>query len=283
MTEPSTSLSRRRVITGAAALGAAALTATATPAGAATPPTTAPRRTRGRRDRRDVVLVHGAWADGSSWRRVIDMLGQAGHRSFAVPLPMDSLAGDAQVVRDFVLSQGVREGAVLVGHSYGGAVISVASHDLPPIAALAYTAAFAPDEGESLVDTIAAYPPPEGLAYVRPDPQGRVYLDRDEIRSAFAPDVDARTAAVLAATQRPIRGAVFEEKAGPIGWRDLPSWYLVSADDRQINPQAQRALAARMTARTREVRASHVALISRPHAVTQLVLDAARSLSDADS
>lgn len=274
--------SRRRVISAALLAPAATLipaTIAPTSAGARVSNGTsslAAGRAGGRRELADIVLVHGAWADGSSWRRVIDLLGHAGHRTFAVPLPLESLAGDAQVVRDFIASQGVRDGAVLVGHSYGGAVISVASRALPMVAALVYTAAFAPDEGESLLDIIGSYPAPEGLQYVRPDPQGRVYLDRDQIRAAFAPDVDAATARLLAATQRPILGSVFAEKAGAVGWRDLPSWFLVSANDKQVSPIAQRAAAARMNARTSEVRASHVALISRPHTVTRVIRQAAQ-------
>ncbi|WP_214401094.1 alpha/beta fold hydrolase [Pseudonocardia lacus] len=221
---------------------------------------------------RNVVLVHGAWADGSGWRAVHDRLVDEGYAVSIVQHPTTSLTDDALVTRR-VLDQ--QDGpTVLVGHSYGGAVISEAgTHE--KVAALVFVAAFAPDKGES-VNTLIADPPPGSPAPpILPPVDGFLLLDRERFPAAFAADLPAADARFLADSQLPwgleaVGGAITDP-----AWRARPSWYLVAAQDRMIPPVAQRSMAERAGASVTEVDASHAVYVSRPEAVVALVKAAA--------
>lgn len=227
----------------------------------------------------NIVLVHGAWADGyGTWAGVIPTLQAADYRVVAAQLPLTSLEDDVSTVRRVL---GTLDGpTVLAGHSYGGAVISGAATGAPGVVGLVYAAAFAPDEGEVLQnDIIERFDPPPGLAAIRPDAGGFLWLDQDAMPEVFAADVDAGQAALMAATQNPIAARCFgEDKAGPPAWRSLPTWYLISANDRTVDPAAERWMAERMGAETREVSSSHASPVSRPREVAETVLEAARSV-----
>ncbi|MGW4961648.1 alpha/beta fold hydrolase [Nonomuraea sp. NPDC004186] len=220
----------------------------------------------------NVVLVHGAFVDGSGWQAVYDLLKRDGYRVSVVQNPTLTLEGDAEAVRQILDRQ---DGpTVLVGHSYGGSVISEAgTHSR--VAALVYVAAFAPDKGES-VQTLIADPPPGAPAPpIVPLGDGFLVLDRDKFHGAFAGDLPAEQAAFMADSQVPwgvgaVGGAVTEP-----AWRSKPSWYLVATGDQTIPPPAQRAMAERAGAMVIEVDGSHAIYISRPDAVAELIKKAA--------
>jgi pimeloyl-ACP methyl ester carboxylesterase len=223
---------------------------------------------------RDVVLVHGAWADGSSWADVIERLQGDGYTVRAVQLPLDSLAHDVAIVRAELARIG--RPVVLVGHSYGGAVISEAATGAANVAGLVYVAAYAPDAGEtvaSLNARFAATPIGPALEF---DADGNVTIEPGAFVRVFAADLPSRRARVLAAAQKPIAGAILGTPAGAPAWRQLASWYQVSRDDQVISPELERFMAARMHARTVELSASHVSLISHSQAIAELIEQASR-------
>ena len=223
----------------------------------------------------NVLLVHGAWVDGSSWSRVIPILQQRGHTVVAVQLPLTSLAEDVAWTRH-VLAERLQGPTVLAGHSYGGAVISGAATGVDNVIGLVFASAFAPDEGESLGGLGSLFPPPPGLAFTQPDSLGFLWFDPAAIPTNFAPDIPLAEAQVLATTQKPIAARAFTDLAGPPAWKALPSWFLVSTQDRMINPDLERFMAARIGATTIEVRSSHASPASHPRRVAQLILAAAR-------
>jgi pimeloyl-ACP methyl ester carboxylesterase len=221
---------------------------------------------------RNVVLVHGGFVDGSGWQGVYDLLTDEGYRVSIVQNPTLSLDDDAAVTaRVLDLQDGP---AVLVGHSYGGAVITEAgTHD--NVAALAYIAAFAPDKGESVNTLIADPPPGAPVPPILPPQDGFLFLDRAEFAGSFAADLPPRQAAFMADSQVPwgvnaLSGAITEP-----AWRIKPSWYLVATEDRMIPPPAQRAMSERAGATVTEVPGSHAIYVSRPQAVADLVKQAA--------
>ena len=232
-----------------------------------------------------IVLVHGAWADGSGWGKVIGALQEDGYTVVAPAVGLGSLSGDIAAARKFVADLGAP--ALLVGHSYGGAVITGAASGLASVRGLVYLAAFALDQGESLFGLVNQFgqqygPAPAGQLF-RPDgpfdnPQTLVYLDRAGFGSAFVQDIDPERAAVLAAAQRPIAVAAFGEplQVAP-AWRQIRSWYQVSAADRVIQPEAERWMARRIGAETIELDASHASPIARPQAIAKLIRQAARA------
>jgi pimeloyl-ACP methyl ester carboxylesterase len=262
---------RRAVLKGTAALAglAAAQTSGLAPAAEA-----APAGSRGGRAKANVLLVHGAWADGSSWSRVISILQQQGHNVVVVQLPLTSLPEDVAWTRH-VLADRLQGPTVLAGHSYGGAVISGAATGVPEVVGLVFVSAFAPDEDETLGELGSGFPPPPGLAHVQPDSLGFLWLDPAAFPDNFAQDIPVREARVLAAAQKPIAARSFTDPAGPPAWRTLPSWFLVSTRDRMINPDLLRFMAARIGATTVEVRSSHASPVSHPHQVARLILAAA--------
>jgi pimeloyl-ACP methyl ester carboxylesterase len=226
-----------------------------------------------------IVLVHGAWADSSGWNDSIKRLQTKGYTALAVANPLRSLAGDAAYLSSVLAS--IAGPIVLVGHSYGGMVLTNAATGNQNVKALVYIAAFAPDQGEKQIDLILKNPGsqigPDTLTF-RPYPGGLdSYITPSVFHRVFAHDVPAKTAAVMAATQRPFDIAILEELSGPPAWKSIPSWYLIATEDRAIPPATQRFMANRAGATIAEVRSSHVPMVSRPSAVTDLILDAARA------
>ena len=226
-----------------------------------------------------IVLVHGAWADSSGWNDSIKALQNKGYTALAVANPLRSLHGDAAYLSSVLAS--IAGPIVLVGHSYGGMVLTNAATGNPNVKALVYIAAFAPDQGEKQIDLILKNPGsqigPDTLT-IRPYPGGLdSYITPSVFHRVFAHDVPPNTAAVMAATQRPFDIAILEELSGPPAWKTIPSWYLIATEDRAIPPATQRFMANRAGATIAEVRSSHVPMVSRPSAVTDLILDAARA------
>ena len=225
---------------------------------------------------RNVVLVHGGFVDGSGWRAVYDLLTQDGYHVAVVQNPTLSLEGDAAAARMIIDAQ---DGpVVLVGHSYGGAVISEAGTD-PNVAALVYIAAFAPDKGESVNTLIADPPPGAPVPPILPPQDGFLFLDREKFHDSFAGDVPAGDAAFMADSQVPwgvgaLGGAITEP-----AWRTKPSWYLLTTEDRMIPPPAQHFMSERAGATTVEVAASHSVYVSQPAAVADLIKRAAATVA----
>ncbi len=226
----------------------------------------------------NVVLVHGAWADGSCWSKEIPLLQAKGYHVSAAQIPLTSLDDDIAVTKRLLALQ--KGPTVLVGHSYGGAVISGAALDAPDVKALVYIAAFGLDEGESLDGLSKQGPAPAGASQVRPDDAGFLWIDADGFHQAFAADVENTEAAVMAAVQKPLSIASFAAKSGPPAWKKLPLWYLISSNDQMIPPPAQEFMAKRMGATVRSVPASHASIVSHPKEVTEIIALAAESTRD---
>jgi pimeloyl-ACP methyl ester carboxylesterase len=226
--------------------------------------------------RPNIVLVHGAWADGSSWSGVIERLQAGGYHVTAPQFPLSSLADDVARLREVLdLQDGP---TVIAGHSCGGQIITALGTDAPNAAALVYIAAFAIDEGESLGALLSQGPTPPALAHLSTDKQGFGWLPEDDYLSHFAADVDPVRAKVMHATQQALAGSTFTDVMGTPAWKSLPSWYLVATEDQAIPPDAERAFATRMGATTIEVPSSHVAMVSHPDEVTRLIESAAAAL-----
>jgi pimeloyl-ACP methyl ester carboxylesterase len=219
-----------------------------------------------------IVLVHGAFADALGWQYVIPILEKDGYYVIAVENPLTSLSDDIATTKRVIDAQ--KAPVVLVGHSYGGAVITGAASGAPNVKAVVYLAAFAPEANEPVGALGEKYPAPLGAA-LRPDAAGFLYVDRAMFRDVFARDLPENQTRVMAATQKPISGLVFAATVPAPAWKTIPSWYLVSQEDRAINPDAERFYAKRMGATTREVKASHVAFISHPNTVARFIEQAA--------
>jgi pimeloyl-ACP methyl ester carboxylesterase len=231
-------------------------------------------------DKPSIVLVHGTFADGSGWYRVIPLLEQDGYTVTAVQNPLTSLADDVAATRRVIESQ--PGPVVLVGHSYGGAVITAAAAGLPKVKSLVYVAAFAPDAGESVGYLLGSMTPSDLGPALLPDAGGFFTIDRRRFHEVFAKDLSPADARILAAAQKPAAGAILETPVTDAAWRQLPSWYVVAAQDRTINPDLQRFMSKRMRARTAEVQSSHVPFLSRPANVAAAILEAARSVGGSD-
>jgi len=224
---------------------------------------------------RNVVLVHGAWADGSSWAKLIPILEKAGLHVVAVQNPLTSLADDvAAVQRAIALEDGP---VILVGHSYGGAVITEAGAD-PKVAGLVYVAAFAPDAGQGVLDLGKDLPPAPGGADIRPDKGGFLKMTSKGIEEDFAQDLPKADRRILAATQGPTNGAAFGAKVSNAAWKSKPTWYVVASNDRMIQPDLERQFAKTMGAKTITVASSHVPMLSHPQDVARLIIDAAKGV-----
>jgi pimeloyl-ACP methyl ester carboxylesterase len=218
--------------------------------------------------RPNVVLVHGAWADGSSWSSVIERLQADGYHVTAPQFPLTSLADDVARLRHVLRLQ---DGpTVIVGHSYGGQVMTALGTDAPNAVGLVYIAAFAIDEGESLGGLLSQGPPTPALAHQFIDDRGFVWLTEDDFVNHFAGDVDRVNAKVLYAVQQPLAASAFDEVMTVPAWRFVPSWYLVAQDDEALPPDAQRLFAKRMNATTIEVPSGHLAMVSHPAEVAEL-------------
>jgi pimeloyl-ACP methyl ester carboxylesterase len=218
----------------------------------------------------NIVLVHGAWADGSSWSKEIPILKNAGHKVIAVQLPLHSLADDVDTVKRAVEHIGGQ--VVVVGHSYGGQVITNAAYDNPNITGLVYVAAFAPDEGQSLSDFIDITKLPPGFLMF--DKGGFAYINPLMFHDGFAQDVNASESDIMAVAQKPANQSILAEKSGPPAWKQLPTWYQISENDRVIPPDVQRMFAERMNATTLSLNASHASLVSHPTEIADLILSA---------
>jgi pimeloyl-ACP methyl ester carboxylesterase len=219
-----------------------------------------------------VVLVHGGFVDGSGWQAVYKLLKQDGYRVSIVQNPTLSLEGDAAAAKRVIDAQGAP--VVLVGHSYGGAVITEAGND-PNVAALVYIAAFAPDTGESVNALIADPPPGAPVPPILPPQDGFLFLDRDKFHASFAADVPAELAAFMADSQVPWGVDALGGTISEAAWRGKPSWYLVATDDRMIPPPAQRSMAERAGATVTEVAGSHSIFLSQPSVVAGVIKQAA--------
>jgi pimeloyl-ACP methyl ester carboxylesterase len=217
----------------------------------------------------EIVLVHGAWADGSCWSDVIEALQAAGHDVIAPQFPETSLADDVARLRQ-VLAR-LNGPVVLAGHSYGGQIITALGADAPNVAALVYIAAFGLDEGESLGALLGSGPPTPALAHLVIDGKGFGWLPEDDFVGHFASGVDPVRARVLYAVQQPISLSAFEDVMGVPAWKSHPSWYMVATGDQAIPPDAERQFAARMGATTVEVDAGHLAMVSHPDEVVKLI------------
>ena len=218
--------------------------------------------------RPNVVLVHGAWADGSCWRGVIEGLQSEGYTVTAPQFPLTALADDVARLREVLARQSGP--TILVGHSYGGQIMTALGTDAPGVVALVYVAAFALDKGESLGALLAQGPPAPALVHQSIDDRGFVWLAEDDFTGHFAADVDPVTSKVMFAVQQPLASSAFNDEMGVPAWRSLPSWYLITTEDEALPPPAQRMFADRMGATTMDVPSSHVAMVSHPKDVIRL-------------
>lgn len=223
-------------------------------------------------DRPNIVLVHGAWADGSCWSAVIESLQADGFTVTAPQFPETSLADDVARLRQVLSRQSGP--TVVVGHSYGGQIVTSLGEDAPNVAALVYIAAFGLDEGESLGALLGGGPPTPALAHLDVDGFGFGRLPEDDFVEHFASGVDPVKARVLCAVQQPISLSTFDDVMGVPAWKRHPSWYMVATGDQAIPPDAERQFAARMGATTVEVDAGHLMMISHADQVVKLIGDA---------
>lgn len=231
-----------------------------------------------------IVLVHGAWADGSGWSGVIERLQRRGYPVRVPPNPLRSLPGDSATVADFLST--LAGPIVLVGHSYGGAVITNAATGNPAVKALVYVDAFAPDQGETILplvgpDSALAADPTTVFDFVpypgAPAGDVDLYLKQTVFLDSFANGIPERKALVLYATQRPLTFSSGNQPSGVPAWRTIPSWYLIGTQDNIIPPAQQRFMAERAHAQITEVKAGHLSMVARPDAVTDLILSAVRA------
>jgi pimeloyl-ACP methyl ester carboxylesterase len=224
----------------------------------------------------NIVLVHGAWADGSSWSAVIEPLQAKGYNVTAPQFPETSLADDVARLRHVLARQ--TGPTIVAGHSYGGQIMTALGTDAPNVVALVYIAAFGLDQGESLGALLGAGPPTPALAHLIVDEQGFAWLPEEDFVSHFASDVDPVKARVMHAVQQGLSMSTFEDVMGVPAWKSHPTWYLVATQDQAIPPDAERMFAQRMGATTVEVPSSHVAMVSHPDEVVRLIGAAAQTV-----
>ena len=227
----------------------------------------------------NIVLVHGAWADGSSWSAVVERLQADGYSVIAPQFPETSLADDVARLRHVLAPQSGP--SVVAGHSYGGQIMTALGGDAPNVAALVYIAAFGLDEGESLGALLGAGPATPALAHLIVDEQRFAWIPEEDYVAHFAADVDPVKARVMFAVQQALAMSTFEDVMGVPAWKSHPSWYLVATNDQAIPPDAERMFAKRMGASTVEVASSHVAMVSHPLEVTKLIRAAAQATRSA--
>src|SRR6266446_10447017 len=222
---------------------------------------------------RNVVLVHGAFADGSSWAKVIPLLEARGLHVAAVQNPLSSLADDVAATKRAIANQ---DGPlILVGHSWAGMVISEAGND-PRVAGLVYVAAIVPDEGQSSTDVLKPYPPPPGLAEAKPDAAGFLSLSRKGVDEDFVPDLPAAQRAIVYATQGPWNSAALDDNVAVPAWTTKPSWY-IEVNDRMLPPEYEQAIAKHIHAKTTTLTTGHVPMLSMPNKVAAVIIDAANN------
>ena len=226
----------------------------------------------------NIVLVHGGFVDGSGWESVYQILKEDGYNVSIVQNPTISLEDDVAVTKRILAAQ---DGpAILVGHSYGGAVITEAGND-PKVAGLVYITAFAPDKGESVAALIKDPPPGAPVPPILPPQDGYLFLERAKFPASFAADVDAEKAAFMADSQVPWGVEALSGKISEPAWKTKPSWYLIVTDDKMIPPDAQRFMSKRAGSTVAEVKGSHAIYVSQPKAVAALVEQAAKSVKSA--
>jgi pimeloyl-ACP methyl ester carboxylesterase len=224
----------------------------------------------------NIVLVHGAWADGSCWSAVIERLQADGYNVTAPQFPESSLAADVARLREVLHRQDGQ--TIVVGHSYGGQIITALGTDAPNVAGLVYIAAFGLNEGESIGAMLGQGSPTPALAHLDIDSQGFAWLPEEDFVKHFAADVDPVKARVMCAVQQPVAAAAFQDVMGVPAWKSLPTWYMVATADEAIPPEAERQFADRMGATMIEVPSSHVAMVSHPDEVAQLITTAAKAV-----
>ena len=220
-----------------------------------------------------VVLVHGAWADGSSWAHVIKTLQSRGMKALAAPIPLTSLSDDVDALERAL--ERIEEPVVLVAHAYAGAVISASSNERAR--SLVFIAALTPDEGETVGEVFYREKPHPEAPQLAPDKHGFIWMPDERFGTAFCQNASPEQAALLAATQRPIAVACIQEKAPRPAWKAKPSWYLVAQDDRMISATTQLFLAQRMGARIRSEKIDHTPLVTAPELVVEMILEAVTS------
>lgn len=229
-----------------------------------------------KKPRPTIVLVHGAWADGTGWQEVIERLEREGYYVIAVQNPLTSLVDDVATTKRVIVAEAAKGPVIVVGHSYGGAVITDAAAGIPNVKALVYIAAFAPAVGEPIGALLGTYPTELG-AILEFDAAHFAYLNRARFRAVFAGDVDRSTARVMAAAQKPAFGGIFEESPTVAAWETIPSWYMVAKEDKALSPDMERFYANRMGATIVEIKSSHVPFISEPSEVVKLIEKAAKA------
>ncbi len=226
--------------------------------------------------RPNIVLVHGAWADGSCWSGVIERLQADGYNVTAPQFPESSLAADVARLRQVLDRQ---DGpTVVTGHSYGGQIMTALGTDAPHVVGLVYIAAFGLDQGETIGGLLAQGPPTPALAHLDIDKQGFAWIPEDDFIKHFAGDIDPVKARVMYAVQQALAASTLEDVMGVPAWKSQPSWYLVAEHDEAVPPDAERQFAARMDATTIEVPCGHVAMVSHPDEVTHLIETAAAAV-----
>jgi pimeloyl-ACP methyl ester carboxylesterase len=222
----------------------------------------------------NLILVHGAWADGSSWSKVIEPLQQRGYRVLTAPIPLTSLSDDrAALERTIERTQGP---VILAAHAYAGAVIAATSHER--VRGLVFVAALTPDEGESVAEVFYREKSHAMAPQLAPDADGFIWMPDEGFKNAFAQNVSAQEAALLSAVQRPIAVACIQEKSPKPAWKAIPSWFLIAEEDRMINPATQRYEARRMGATTHSAKVDHTPLITAPNLVIVMIVQAAEKV-----
>jgi pimeloyl-ACP methyl ester carboxylesterase len=226
----------------------------------------------------NIVLVHGAWADGSSWRGVIGRLQQAGHNVIAPQFPLTALADNVARLRQVLALQ---DGpTVVAGHSYGGQIMTAMGTDAPNVVGLVYVAGFGLDEGESIGALLGQGEPTPAVANIRVDDLGFAWLPHDDFLAHFAPDVDPADANIMYAVQQPLTMSAFDDVMGTPAWKNLPTWSAVAQHDEVIPPDAERQFAQRMGATVVEVDSSHVVMVSHPEEIADLIEAAVQAVTE---
>lgn len=224
----------------------------------------------------NIVLVHGAWADGSSWSAVIEPLQAKNYNVTAPQFPLDLIAHDVARLREVLARQ--TGPTILAAHSYGGQIMTALGRDAPNVVGLVYVAGFGLDQGESIGALLSGGSPTPALAHIDIDKQGFAWMPEDDFVHHFAGDVDPVKAKVMYAVQQPFPTAAFSDVMGVPAWKALPSWFLVAQNDQVIPPDAERLFAKRMGANTVELASSHVAMVSHPEEVCKLIETAASAV-----
>lgn len=224
---------------------------------------------------KNIVLVHGAFADANCWSKLIPILSKAGYHVTAVQNPLSSSEADIATTRRVIEAQ---DGpCIVVAHSYGGIVASQAAYGQKNVKGIVYLAAFVPDEGESTGSLLKMAPGTALEQAIRPDAAGFAYIERSQFKTIFCADLTDEEANVLAVTQHPVHGSTFGAPAGAVAWKSIPTWYAISDDDKCINPQLEKIMAERIKAKVSHLKASHVAMLSLPDKVAELIEGATKA------